>query len=106
MSKTLNTSLFVPGFIFKFKWNTHLTIKDTSTWVMVINLDWDDCGDLDFFIEYWHVFNTDLIKLTNNLSHSLYKISHLDLLEEALSNDDISLLMEERYDTITMGDNY
>lgn len=98
MSKTLNTSLFVPGFIFKFKWNTHLTIKDTSTWVMVINLDWDDCEAIEFL--------SDHLLINDRLSHSLYKISHLNLLEEALSNDDVSLLIEERYDTITMGDNY
>ncbi len=98
MWKTLNLELFKPWFIFSFKWNKHLVIKDTSTWVMVINLDWDDCEVIEFL--------SDHLLVNDRLSHSLYKISHLDLLEETLSNDDISLLIEERYDIITMGDNY
>lgn len=113
MWKTLNLELFKPWFIFSFKWNKHLVIKDYQTEVLVVNLDWDDCNDIDNFVDNWYKDWYDLIELVNNLSDSLYKLSYINILEDILHSDrlrwedvDCTLLTEEEYDTTTMGDNY
>lgn len=99
MWKTLNLELFKPWFIFSFKWNKHLVVKDYQTEVLVINLDWDDCECLE---DLWEWDASDKI---NTITYVIYKLSYLDILEDILHSDtlrwekiDTTLLIEEEYD--------
>lgn len=105
MWKTLNLELFKPWFIFSFKWSEHLVIKDYQTEVLVINLEWDDCNDINNFVDNWDKDWYDLIESANNISDSLYKIYYVDILEDIMYSDtlrweeiDTTLLIEDEYD--------
>jgi len=100
MWKTLNLELFKPWFIFNFKWNKHLVIKDYQAEVLVINLEWDDCECLE---DIWDWFS-DRSELLN-IMDIIYRLSYLDILEDILHSDtlrwekvDTTLLIEEEYD--------
>lgn len=95
MWKTLNLELFKPWFIFRFKWNKHLVVKDYKTEVLVINLDWDDCEILWYACESW--IDEDFI---NDFDNTIYKLSYLNILEDILYWEEIdtTLLIEEEYD--------
>lgn len=100
MWKTLNLELFTPWFIFSFKWNKHLVVKDYQTEVLVINLDWDDCEILNNACDY--CIDEDFY---NSFDDVFYKLSYLDILEDILHGDTLrwedinyNLLIEEEYD--------
>ena len=100
MWKTLNLELFKPWFIFSFKWNKHLVIKDYQTEVLVINLDWDDCDILSNACDY--CADEDFYNSFDDIFH---KISYIDILEDILHSNtlrwediDTTLLIEEEND--------
>lgn len=105
MWKTLNLELFKPWFMFSFKWNKHLVIKDYQEEVLVINLNWDDCWVFET-LSLW--FDKSVLNLDNifkDIENSLYRLSYLDILEDILHSDtlrwediDYTLLIEEEND--------
>lgn len=90
MNTTLNLELFKPWFIFEFKWNKHLVVKDYPTGVLVINLDWDDCELLEKQ-DQWIIAPQLFI---NQLNEVIYKLNYADILE---TSDNTSLLIEEDF---------
>ena len=100
MNKTLNLELFKPWFIFEFKWNKHLIIKDYTTEVLVINLEWDNLELLWYACENW--IDEDFI---NDFDSNFYILNYVNILEDALSSERWNLLLIEDNDTIPMGYN-
>lgn len=100
MNKTLNLELFKPWFIFEFKWNKHLIIKDYITEVIVINLEWDNLELLWYACENW--IDEDFI---NDFDNTFYILNYVNILEDALSSERWNLLLIEDNDTISMGYN-
>ena len=102
MWKTLNLKLFKPWFIFSFKWNKHLVVKDYQTEVLVINLEWD--SNLELFLKK-DTWIYDPIQFFHDIDDIFYKLSYIDILEDILHSDllrwekvDTTLLIEEEYD--------
>ena len=96
MSKTLNLELFKPWFIFYFKWNKHLVVKDYETEVLVIDLEYN-LTDLYDACKYW----IDP-QFQDNFDDIIYLLSYVDILEDILHSDrlrweevDFSLLIEQ-----------
>lgn len=100
MWKTLNLELFKPGFIFSFKWNKHLVVKDYQTHCLCINLDYDDCEILEDLAKM--ELSSDMCSC---LEDTIYNIHYLNILEDILHSDtlrwediDYTLLIEEEND--------
>ena len=101
MNTTLNLELFKPWFIFEFKWNKHLIIKDYTTEVLVINLEWDNCESLYNACQYW----IDPQFVNNDFDTNFYILNYVNILEDALSSERWHLLLIEDNDNIPMGYN-
>lgn len=41
MERRFNTELFIPWYIFYFKFNRHIVLRNTSEWLYILDLDFD-----------------------------------------------------------------
>lgn len=100
MNKTLNLELFKPWFIFNFKWNNRLVLKDKRESVLCLDIDYDpELEPLNNIAKCYNYNEKDLYDIIDD-------ISYLDILEEVLSNKDSDFnLLIDCDDTYTMDNN-
>lgn len=58
MDYELNTELFVPWFIFTYKGNRNIVLRDTQVWAYIIDIDYDPTfsEDLVNFVSWGTLF--------------------------------------------------
>lgn len=71
MNYTLDTDLFIPWFIFDYKGNNNIVLRNTQMWVHLIDIEYDpeftDTENPIYFISWgtleWELYSDDNIYL-------------------------------------------